>query len=434
MSLKEYFKIQYRRDLEKFYRSHINKSGQILEINAHKVPILNVLGLDKDEKNVVLSVDEMPDGSTKYDYIIISDTLASTKDIQSLFHNLYLVSKPKTRVIINYHNFLWLPLLALVEKIGLKDPQQRSNWLNTSDVVNLLTVENFEVVKSGKRFLFPFQIPALTIFFNRYLTQLPIFHTLNLVNYLIARPKMDIEDLNTVSVVIPARNESGNIENAVLRTPLMGKNTEIIFVEGNSTDDTWNEIKRVAEKHPTKNIKYIQQSGKGKGDAVRTGFSIASGEILMILDADLTVPPEDLIKFYHAISTNKGEYINGSRLVYPMEGEAMQFLNIIGNKFFSNVFSWLLDQRIKDTLCGTKVLSRQNYLELVKNRSYFGEFDPFGDFDLIFGSSKLDLKFVEIPIRYGARTYGSTNISRFKHGWLLLKMVFFALNKVKFVE
>jgi len=237
----------------------------------------------------------------------------------------------------------------------------------------------------------------------------------------------------TVSIVIPARNEKGNIESLVLRSPHMGLRTEIIFIEGNSSDGTWEEIQRVGQFYKDQLvIKWAQQTGKGKGDAVRKGFEMATGDILMILDADMTVPPEDLVKFYDAINSGKGEYINGTRLVYPMEDEAMRTLNLIGNKFFSLTFSWLLGQPLKDTLCGTKVLTRENYLKLAANRAYFGNFDPFGDFDLIFGSAKLHLKFIEVPIRYKARTYGETNISRFRHGWILLKMTFFAMNKIKF--
>jgi glycosyltransferase involved in cell wall biosynthesis len=239
----------------------------------------------------------------------------------------------------------------------------------------------------------------------------------------------------SVNVISPARNEKDNIENALKRLPNMGSHTEVIFIEGNSTDDTLSEIKRVCEAYaPIMDVKYGVQIGKGKGDAVRKGFDMATGEILMILDADLTVPPDDLPKFYEAIASGKGEYINGSRLVYPMEKEAMRPLNMLGNKFFSIMFTWILNQRLKDTLCGTKVISKANYIKLINNRSYFGDFDPFGDFDLIFGAAKLNLKIVEVPIRYKARTYGDTNISRFKHGWLLLKITFFAINKIKFIN
>ena len=237
-----------------------------------------------------------------------------------------------------------------------------------------------------------------------------------------------------MSVIIPARNERGNIETAVRRTPRLGSGTEIIFVEGNSNDGTAEEIERVIAAYPDRQITHIPQGdGRGKGDAVRKGFAAARGDILMILDADLTVAPEELPKFYNALMSGHGEFVHGSRLVYPMQKQAMRSLNIVANKFFSIAFTYLLEQRFKDTLCGTKVLFAQAYRQIAANRSYFGDFDPFGDFDLIFGAAKLNLKIVEIPIRYYARIYGTTNISRFKHGWLLLQMSAFAMRKLKFV-
>jgi glycosyltransferase involved in cell wall biosynthesis len=213
----------------------------------------------------------------------------------------------------------------------------------------------------------------------------------------------------------------------------MGGGTEIIFVEGHSKDDTYATIESEIRKRPQVDCKLYRQTGKGKGDAVRLGFEKANGDILMILDADLTVAPSDLPRFYEAIASGKGEFINGVRLVYPMENEAMRFFNLLGNKFFSWAFTWLLGQPTKDTLCGTKVLWRSDYARIAQNRSYFGNFDPFGDFDLLFGAAKLNLKIVEVPIRYGARRYGETNIKRWTHGWLLLRMVFFAARRIKFV-
>jgi len=427
----KYFSNFYSKDLLKFYQYNLNKEKNILEINHENYSLL------KETKYKLLVNYENNNIKTKgkFDYIIIPDTLSTVLDIQKLFSNIHNNCKKNTRLIINYHNFLWLPILNLAEKLHLKKSQNRSNWLNTDDLTNLLEIENFQVIKSGKRLLFPIKIPIISVLFNKYIANLPIINSMCVTNYLIARPLGLEKNKNpSVSVVIAARNEKGNIENAVTRTPQMGSRTEIIFVEGGSSDGTYEEIKRVATKYKEKNIIYAKQKGVGKGGAVRKGFSIATGDILMILDADLTVPPEDLPKFYNAIASGKGEYINGCRLVYPMEDKAMRFLNILGNKFFSIAFSWLLNQKIKDTLCGTKVISRKNYLQLAKNRSYFGDFDPFGDYDLIFGATKMNLKFVEIPIRYKAREYGSTNISRFKHGWLLLKMVAFAMNKIKFVD
>ena len=224
------------------------------------------------------------------------------------------------------------------------------------------------------------------------------------------------------------------IEKIANELPTLPGKTELIFVEGNSTDNTWAEIQRVAESYSGPHtIKYAQQVGRGKGDAVRQGFAMAEGDILMIYDADMTVPAWEIPKFYQAIVSWRGEFINGSRLVYPMEKQSMRTINYLGNKFFSVTFSWLLGQKIKDTLCGTKVLWRKDYEDIAKGRGFFGEFDPFGDFDLLFGAAKLNLKIVDLPVHYKERTYGTTNISRWKHGWLLLKMMWFAMCKIKFI-
>jgi glycosyltransferase involved in cell wall biosynthesis len=236
-----------------------------------------------------------------------------------------------------------------------------------------------------------------------------------------------------VSIIVPARNEAGNIAQIFDRTPKMGQGTELVFVEGHSRDDTYAVIAQQITAHPECRCQLLRQTGVGKGDAVQLGFANASGEILMILDADLTVPPEDLPRFYEALWAGKGEFVNGVRLVYPLEKQAMRFLNLVGNKFFSLAFAWLLGQPIKDTLCGTKVLWKADYELIVANRAYFGDFDPFGDFDLLFGAAKLGLKIVDIPVRYRERTYGTTNIQRWKHGWLLLRLVLFAAGRIKFI-
>ncbi|WP_080057605.1 glycosyltransferase [Spirosoma aerolatum] len=445
----------YYRILVNFLRYNIPANQSILEIGCGTGYVLNQLqpslgvGIDTTAELIRYGQQKYPKLDLRtadakeldlnglvFDFILISDTIGYFDDVQQVFKQLHSVCHADTRIIITYRNQLWTPLLSAAEAIGLKMPEHRQNWLDRGDIENLLDVTGFDVVREGRKFLMPRYIPLLSGLLNKYIANLPLFNRLGLCTFIVARSMQANKsvDLPSVSVIVPARNEKGNIETIVQRLPAMGSHTELIFVEGNSTDDTWSEIQRVtAEYTPEYDIKCVQQEGKGKGDAVRKGFGMATGDILMILDADMTVPPEDLPKFYEAIANGKGEYINGTRLVYPMEKEAMRTLNLIGNKFFSIAFSWLLNQRIKDTLCGTKVLTRANYQRLSANRAYFGDFDPFGDFDLIFGSAKLNLKFVEIPIRYRARTYGETNISRFKHGWLLLKMTFFALNKIKFI-
>ncbi|MEP6957122.1 MAG: glycosyltransferase [Nitrospirota bacterium] len=369
-----------------------------------------------------------------FDVIILADLVGHLLDVEAALRKLRACCTPKTRIVISYYNFLWEPFLRLTEMLRLKMPQQHQNWLSPLDIQNLLRLADYEVVKTERRLLFPKEIPIISAVLNRFLAFLPGLNRLCLSHYIVARmrgPRSGAEYSSTI--LIPCRNELGNIEPAIQRIPAFGSHQEILFVDGHSTDGTPQEIQRVIAAYPEKDIKFLVQDGKGKGDAVRKGFAHATGEILMILDADLTMPPEDLPKFYDAIVSDKGEFINGSRLVYPMEQEAMRFLNLLGNKFFSMTFSWLLNQRIKDTLCGTKVLFREDYLRIVANRAYFGDFDPFGDFDLLFGASKLNLKILEVPIRYQDRTYGTTNIHRFAHGWLLLKMTIYGFFRLKAV-
>lgn len=371
-----------------------------------------------------------------FDYIILSGLLGEVSDIQRILEQLQDVTRPSTRIIVDQYNYLWEPLLKFGETVGLKTPQRIQNWLPLEDIANLLFLADYEVIRRGYRFLLPKKIPLLAPFVNRCLAKLPFIRKLCLIQFIVARSARG-EDAGegegyACSVVIPCRNERGNIEGAVARTPAMGRRTELIFVDGNSTDGTVEEIQRVMRASPDRDVKLIHQGdGKGKGDAVRKGFAAAEGDVLMILDADLTVPPEDLPRFYRTLAEGKGEFINGSRLVYPMEQKAMRALNLLGNKFFSQVFTWLLEQRIRDTLCGTKVLFRRDYLRIVRGRSFFGDFDPFGDFDLLFGAAKLNLKIVEVPVHYRERTYGATNISRFRHGYLLLRMSWIALKKLK---
>jgi ubiquinone/menaquinone biosynthesis C-methylase UbiE len=442
----------YHRYLEQYFAFMIPENSKVIEIGCgtgellHAVKPLKGVGIDFSENMIhqarklfpdmqfyVMDVDEMNIDET-FDYVIISDVLHILYDIQGALKKIRDHCHPGTKIIISNYSYLWEPVLKLLEVLHLKQSTPISNWLSHNDIYNLLEIEGFQVIKTERKILLPSYLPLLSFLFNKIVVNLPFFNLFGLVNFIIARPNENIAGKHcSVSIVIPARNEKGNIENAILRTPQFGLSQEFIYVEGNSSDQTYEEILRVKQAYPEKNIIVAKQSGKGKGNAVREGFDISSGEVLMILDADLTTPPEDLPKFYDALVSGKGEFINGCRLVYPMEKQAMRFLNLIGNKFFGWFFSFLLGQRLKDTLCGTKVLYRKNYLDIVKNRHYFGDFDPFGDFDLLFGAAKLNLKIVEIIIRYKDREYGSTQISRFKHGWLLIKMSLFAAAKIKFI-
>jgi SAM-dependent methyltransferase len=374
--------------------------------------------------------------SGTFDYVILSDLIGQLFDVWQTVKELRRVARPDTRIIITYFNYLWEPILRLAERLRLKLPQGHQNWLSLEDIENLLHLHGFETVTRGNRLLFPKYVPLLSPLVNRVFGKLPVLRRLCLIGFVVARTRTPRDSRPrelSCSIIVPCKNEVGNIEPCVERIPAMGTHTEIIFVDGNSTDGTPEAILKCMDQYRgEKDIKLLSQgAGTGKGDAVRKGFEAAGGDLLMILDADLTVPPEDLPKFYLAISEGRGELINGSRLIYPMEREAMRTLNLIGNKFFSLAFTWILEQRIKDTLCGTKALLRRDYKKIADGRAFFGDFDPFGDFDLLFGAARLNMKITELPIRYRERAYGVTKISRFRHGWLLLRMSLIGLWKLK---
>ena len=442
----------YHRRLQNIYQFIIPAGSNVLEIGSGKGDLLASLkpaigvGLDFSEEMVKLASNkfpeltfihgnalDIPDLHATFDFIILSDLVNDVWDVQDVFNQIQKFTTPKTRIILNYYSRIWEVPLKIAQKLKVAKPFEYQNWLTHHDLDNLLQICNFEVVKFWTEILFPFQIPLITPFLNRFLARIWPFNYFCMTNLMVARPAaVESKRPASVSVVIAARNEAGNIENIFSRVPEMGSGTEIVFVEGHSQDNTYEVIQETIPKFNRK-ARVYQQTGKGKGDAIRLGFEKASGDILMILDADLTVPPEDLPRFYDALVNAKGDFINGVRLVYPMEKEAMRFFNFLGNKFFSLAFSWLLGQSIKDTLCGTKVLWKSDYEVIANNRSYFGDFDPFGDFDLIFGSAKLNHKIVDLPIRYRDRTYGSTNIQRWKHGLLLLRMLWVAASRIKFI-
>ena len=436
--------------LFKEYRYLIPEGKKVLEVGCGTGNLLNALkpslgiGLDISPKMVEEAKRKFPhltfiEGEIKdyktaetFDYIVLSGLLGKLQDIQSFLAELKRFCQPHTRIIIEYYSYFWQYILKAGEQIKFKIPEKTQNWITGEDVRNFLNLTGYEPVKKECSMLFPSNIWGISFLLNKFIAKLPIFNALTLTHIIVARPVIPFNQEFSTTIVIPCRNEKGNVEEAVKRLPHFGTTQEIIFVEGGSQDGTFEEIRRVKSLYPERDIKLFRQEGKGKGDAVRLGFSKASGDILMILDADLTVAPEDLPKFYDCLRHNRGEFINGCRLVYPMEKEAMRFLNLIANKFFSVFFTWLLGQRFKDTLCGTKALFWHHYEEIAQNRSYFGDFDPFGDFDLIFGAIKLNLKTLELPIRYKERTYGTTQISRFRHGLLLFRMCLFAMRKIKF--
>lgn len=440
----------YHERLADIFHFHVGSNRSVLELGCADGRLLAALqparglGVDFSEEMICRArerypnlefihadVHELSALQETFDVVILSDLVNDLWDVQRVLEQVKRLCHSRTRLILNFYSRLWQLPLGLAQRSNLATPNLYQNWLTPDDLHALLRLAGFESIRATQEVLLPFPLGGIA---NRFLVRLWPFRELALSNLIVARPAPEPSASEPkISVVIAARNEAGNIQAIFERTPKMGRETEIIFVEGHSKDDTYAAIEREMAAHPSTPSLLLKQPGIGKADAIRAGFDRATGDILMILDADLTVPPEDLPRFYEALVSGKGEFINGVRLVYPMEQEAMRTLNFIGNKFFGLAFSWLLGQPIKDTLCGTKVLWKRDYEQIAANRSYFGDFDPFGDFDLIFGAAKLNLKIVDLPIRYRERTYGTTNISRWKHGLLLLRMVAFAARRIKFI-
>jgi SAM-dependent methyltransferase len=444
----------YHAELLRLVRRHCPPGRRVLEIGCGTGDLLAALepsagvGLDFSEpmleraraKHPRLAfvrgdAEELPDDLARrgpFDVVVLSDLVGSLVDVERACAELHAVCDEDTRVVVTYYNYLWEPVLRTAERLRLKAPQPPQNWLSLADLRNLLDLAGFETIKSGTSVLLPVRVPLLSRFLNRYVAPLPLVEHLCVLMQVVARKRPPRRE-RTVSVVIPCRNEADNVDALVDRTPVMGAGTEIVFVDGASTDGTVERIEAaIARRRGDRTIRLLhQRDPKGKAEATHIGFRGATGEVLMILDADVTVMPEDLVKFYEVIAEGRAEFVNGSRLVYPMDRHAMRFLNLLGNKFFSVLLTWLLGQRVRDTLCGTKVLLSKHYDRVMAVRDEIGDVDPFGDFELLLGASAADLRIVEIPVRYRERTYGTTKISRFRHGWQLLLTCAAAARKLK---
>lgn len=400
--------------VQPFYGVGVEISDAMVDIARQEHPDLHFARLDPED----LQLNET------FDYILFSH-IFDTVDILRALERVRKHCTPETRVVILNYNHLWEPLLECASKVGLRAQFVEPNWISEDDIRGLLKLSGFRPVRKHHLILCPKRIPLLSGFLNRVMARLPILHRLCLMQVMVARPITEPipEEIVTVSVIVPCRNEAGNIQQAVERIPMMGHHTEILFCDDQSTDGTAEEVKRLAKAHPEKDIRLIEGPGICKAENVFTGMRAARGDVLMILDGDLTVMPEELPTFLRALVTSQGDFVNGSRLIYPMPQQAMKFANRIGNKFFGVVFSFLLDQRIKDTLCGTKVFWRKDWLQMERSLGAWGIQDLWGDYELLFGASKLQLSIVEVPVHYQERIYGTTKMIKvFSNGVRMLRM------------
>ena len=367
--------------------------------------------------------------------LLLNGNFNHSTDIQGLLDTLRPHLTRGGRVVVVLYNWYFAGLFRLADRLGLREGEPFITFVTRADLHQLARLGGFEVVRLRPVAYLPWHFWGIGTLLNVLLPAVPGLRWLSFVTVAVLRPAEGTAERPSLSIVIPARNERGNIEHALRRLPDFRAQVEVIFVEGHSSDGTWEEIERVTrawDRPGPVRVKAVQQQGRGKADAVRLGFSQASGELLTILDADLTMPPEDLTRFYEAYCRGLGDFINGTRLVYPMEGEAMRFLNRLGNIFFARLLSFVLDVRLGDSLCGTKLLTRRDYERFVRWRRDFGEFDPFGDFELLFPAAVLAAGIIDVPVYYRARTYGTTNIRRFRDGATLFRMALTGLLRIKF--
>ncbi len=453
----------YHMRLAKVYRHLIEPGLRVLEIGCGRGDLLDAvrpsfgIGIDFSEKMIARARKRHPRlhfavadalhmaTNETFDAVIVSDLVNDLWDIIGVLEEIRPLLHRSSRVILNSYSRVWELPLSFAKRIGKSKPLLQQNWVTPQDLGGMLAVSGYDPFLRWLEMLCPLPLPPLSYLANTIAVKLWPFCNLGLTNFLVARPlarssAAAIEPLDatprlpSVSIIVPARNESGNICTLFKALPSMDKEFEIIFVEGNSSDDTYDAIVRQCNIHPQVKTIILKQQGRGKADAVRLGFDNAHGDILMILDADLTVQPHDLSRFYEVLVNGEADFVNGVRLVYPMERKAMRFVNLAGNKLFCWLMSWIIGQHVKDTLCGTKVFWKRDWQKIKNLRSsFFGEIDPFGDFDLLLGAAKLNLKIVDIPVRYGERKYGTTNISRWRDALLLAKIVLRAVQRLKFI-
>jgi SAM-dependent methyltransferase len=402
---------------------------EIVEIAQQRNPSLQfaVAFPDKEEFRTVFEPEE------KFDYILFND-IGDTVDVLQALRNLKPLCRRHTRILVITYNHLWEPLVTFAEWIGMKVPRTEQNWLSTLDIANLLKLAGFEALETHRLVILPKYVPLVSAFLNRFCARLPLLKRLCMTQVVVGRllpPPVPKEELS-VSVIVPCKNERGNVEDAVQRIPQLGRQTEIIFCDDQSTDGTAEEVLRVQSLYSDKDIRLERGPGVAKSRNVWTGFGAATGDILMILDADLTTIPEELPYFVDVISSGQAEFVNGSRLVYPVPKGAMTTANMLGNKFFSIAFTYLLGQPVKDTLCGTKALWRSDWERIKPMLGSWGVEDRWGDYELLFGAAKLNLKILDLPVHYQERIYGSTKMTKvFRNGLIMLKMCWHGFSKLK---
>jgi len=419
-------------------------AGQISRLTRYYERVVQLAPLPNDDGSLLRHVDCPVKGAAgrveeiglpaegERHAILLNGNLNHDLDIEATLAAIKPRLTRLSRVIVILYNPYFRGIFWLATRLGMRSGAVPSTFVTRESMTALGKLSGYEIVQLSPAGYSPWRLLGVGDAINWAMPMVPLLRWLGFAAVTVLRPVAAVTTPPSLSIVIPCRNEKGNIEAALQRLPSFPGAVEVIYVEGHSSDGTWEEVQRVTAEYGARlTVSAYRQTGKGKSDAVRLGFSKARHELITILDADLTMPPEMLPRFYNAYCSGLADFVNGTRLVYPMEGEAMRFLNRLGNEFFARALSYVLDSHLNDSLCGTKLLRRDDYARMIRWRGDFGDVDPFGDFELLFPAAILGLGIIDVPVYYRARSYGATQIHRFRHGLMLLRMTAIGLFRVK---
>lgn len=416
LSNKEFYK-RHNNELEK-YLIFKNSLHFINESSSKKVEpqgsVVKYLDLDK---KLDLQLEELK--NLNFELIILSDVIEVYDDLHVLFESINELLTENGVLLITSINTKWKIPLKLLEILNLKEKTKQFSHIHNKKFENIAAGVGFELISSKTRQFLPFKLFKIGNIFNKILEIIFFNFRLGIKSYILFRKNNKFFNQMTKSIIIPAKNEEGNLKKLVDRIPKT-LNTELIFSIGESKDKTLEIALEIQQNNKDFNIKVFEQSKNGKANAVWEAVEKSNGEIIAILDSDISVDPEELVNFYEIIENNYADFVNGTRLIYEMEKGSMRFINRFGNRMFQYLIGKIINEPITDSLCGTKVFKKSLLKNIFWWQKTYKLNDPFGDFDLLFSASYSGAKILEYPIHYRARTYGNTQISRFRDGYKLI--------------
>ena len=371
-----------------------------------------------DDNNLIKTLNSIQ-GS--FDLVVITDLFELTDDIYSVFKSIANILNPDGKLLVNSVNPKWNAVLKIFEKLQLKTASQDRAYIHPKKIINIAKSDGYELNQYYSRQLFPFRIFGLGKIVNKILEVILLPFNVGIKNYMVFGSYKIENQIKSKSIIIPAKNEEKNLIPLIKRIPHFNEEYELVVVYGDSKDKTEEVVLNLENVFPELNIKVLKQSSNGKANAVWEAVEVCDMELIAILDSDQSVDPETLEHFFEILENGNADFVNGTRLIYPMEDKAMRTINTLGNKIFQFLISLVIKQKLTDSLCGTKVFKKSSVKKIKYWQNSLSSKDPFGDFDLIFSAAYAGDKILEYPVHYRARVYGETQISRFRDGFKLIK-------------